>query len=114
MKLPHTNLISEGLPVFDLHSNTSINAFDSSLSFCPESDQTSGSILYAQNKYCDKENRVYKYNVRDCSDLNDKRLFYAYETTINPEDWRQMDREDISNLALPGDEPHLKDGLWNG
>ncbi|AUB43032.1 hypothetical protein COO91_09188 (plasmid) [Nostoc flagelliforme CCNUN1] len=47
--------------------------------------------------------------------MNETLLFYeAYTVTITPEDWRQMDREDISNLALPGDEPHLKNGLWNG
>ncbi|MEG4805843.1 hypothetical protein QUB63_35295 [Microcoleus sp. ARI1-B5] len=43
-----------------------------------------------------------------------RRLFYeAYAATISPEDWRQMDREDILRLALPGDEPHLLWGLWN-
>jgi hypothetical protein len=24
-----------------------------------------------------------------------------------------MDKQDILKLALPGDEPHLRDGLWN-
>lgn len=101
--------------MFDLHSNTSIDAFGSSLSFCPESDQTPGSILYAQYICCDRDNRVDKHDARDCSCLNERRLFYeAYAAAITPEDWRQMDREDISNLALPGDEAHLKDGLWNG
>lgn len=43
-----------------------------------------------------------------------RRLFYeAYASTISPEHWRQMDREDILKLALPGDEPHLRYGLWN-
>jgi len=43
-----------------------------------------------------------------------RRLFYeAYAVTISPEDWRQMDREEIFRLALQGDEPHLRDGLWN-
>jgi hypothetical protein len=43
-----------------------------------------------------------------------RRLFYeAYAAAISPEEWRQMDREDIIRLALPGDEPHLRDGLWN-
>jgi hypothetical protein len=43
-----------------------------------------------------------------------RRLFYeAYAATISPEDWRQMDREDILRLALPGDEPQLQDGIWN-
>lgn len=43
-----------------------------------------------------------------------RRLFYeTYASTISPEHWRQMDREDILRLALPGDEPHLQDGLWN-
>lgn len=47
--------------------------------------------------------------------IEEKRnLFYeAYARTISPEDWRQMDREDIVRLALPGDEHQLKDGLWN-
>lgn len=41
--------------------------------------------------------------------IDEKRqLFYeAYAATISPEDWRQMDREDILRLALPGDEPPL-------
>lgn len=43
-----------------------------------------------------------------------RRLFFeAYASTISPEDWRQMDREDILRLALPGDELHTKDGGWN-
>ena len=43
-----------------------------------------------------------------------RRLFYeAYAATISPENWREMDREDILRLALPGDEPHLFWGLWN-
>lgn len=43
-----------------------------------------------------------------------RRLFYeTYASTISPEHWREMDREDILKLALPGDEPHLQDGLWN-
>lgn len=41
-------------------------------------------------------------------------LFYkTYAQSISPEDWRIMDRQDILKLALPGDEPHLKQGLWN-
>ncbi|MDY7015215.1 MAG: hypothetical protein SVX43_16785 [Cyanobacteriota bacterium] len=43
-----------------------------------------------------------------------RRLFYeAYAATISPDDWRNMDRQDILNLALTGDEPHLLWGLWN-
>jgi hypothetical protein len=43
-----------------------------------------------------------------------RRLFYeAYASTISPEDWRAMDREDILRLALPGDEKHLQGGEWN-
>lgn len=43
-----------------------------------------------------------------------RQLFYeTYAASISPEHWRQMDREDILRLALPGDEPHLQDGLWN-
>lgn len=43
-----------------------------------------------------------------------RRLFYeTYAKTISPEDWRRMDREDILRLALPGDEPYLRDGQWN-
>lgn len=43
-----------------------------------------------------------------------RRLFYeAYAATISPEDWRNMDKEDIVKLALMGDEPHLQNGLWN-
>jgi hypothetical protein len=57
---------------------------------------------------------------RDAFDLmplsiSEKRdLFYkAYAATISPEDWRQMDREDILRLALAGDETHLACGRWN-
>ena len=43
-----------------------------------------------------------------------RRLFYeTYAASISPENWRQMDREDILRLALPGDEPQLQDGIWN-
>lgn len=43
-----------------------------------------------------------------------RRLFYeTYAATISPEDWRKMDRLDILELALPGDETHLNDGQWN-
>lgn len=43
-----------------------------------------------------------------------RKIFYeTYASTISPEDWRRMDKQDILKLALPGDEPHLKDGLWN-
>lgn len=43
-----------------------------------------------------------------------RRLFYeAYAKSISPQDWQQMQKEEIIKLALPGDEPHLKDGLWN-
>ncbi len=47
--------------------------------------------------------------------LDEKRqLFYeTYARTISPEDWRNMDREDILRLALVGDEPQLRDGFWN-
>jgi hypothetical protein len=101
--------------VFDLHSNTSINAFDSSLSLCLESDYTPGLVFDDQNSFCDQDNRNFKQDARDISALNEISLFYeTYATTISSEDWRQMDREDILNLALPGDELHLKDGLWNG
>ena len=41
-------------------------------------------------------------------------LFYeAYARTISPDNWRQMDREEILRLALPGDEQQLRDGFWN-
>lgn len=43
-----------------------------------------------------------------------RQLFYeTYAASISPEEWRAIDREDILRLALAGDEPHLKDGLWN-
>lgn len=47
--------------------------------------------------------------------ISEKRdLFYkAYAATISPEDWRQMDREDILRLALAGDEAHAAFGAWN-
>jgi hypothetical protein len=47
--------------------------------------------------------------------ISEKRqLFYeAYARTISPENWRQMDREEIIRLALPGDEEPLQEGRWN-
>jgi hypothetical protein len=43
-----------------------------------------------------------------------RKVFYeAYAATISPEDWRQMDIDEILKLALPGDEPHMQWGLWN-
>jgi hypothetical protein len=43
-----------------------------------------------------------------------RRLFYeSYAQSISPENWRQMDREDILRLALPGDENQLQNGIWN-
>lgn len=47
--------------------------------------------------------------------IDEKRelLYRVYASTISPGDWTQMDREDILELALPGGEPHLQDGLWN-
>ena len=43
-----------------------------------------------------------------------RRLFYeAYAATISPQEWKQMEIEEIIRLALPGDEPQLRDGLWN-
>lgn len=44
-----------------------------------------------------------------------RKLFYeTYAATISPQDWQRMDKQDILRLALPGDEPHLQNGLWNG
>lgn len=47
--------------------------------------------------------------------IDEKRqLFYeTYAVTISPENWREMDRAEIINLALAGDEPRLKWGFWN-
>ena len=42
-----------------------------------------------------------------------ERFYKAYAETISPEDWRQMDREDILRLALAGDEAHVAFGVWN-
>jgi hypothetical protein len=43
-----------------------------------------------------------------------RRLFYeSYAQSISPENWRQMDREEILRLALPGDEEQFQDGAWN-
>lgn len=42
-----------------------------------------------------------------------RRLFYeTYAASISPQQWREMDREDIIRLALPGDEPQFKGGKW--
>lgn len=52
------------------------------------------------------------FGERPLSVSEKRRLFYeAYAATISPEEWRRMDREEILKLALPGDEPQLKD--WN-
>lgn len=47
--------------------------------------------------------------------IDEKRqLFYeTYAATISPENWREMDRAEIVNLALAGDEPQLRWGFWN-
>ena len=41
------------------------------------------------------------------------RFYKTYAASISPEMWRQMDREEILDLALPGDERHLLRGRWN-
>ena len=46
-------------------------------------------------------------------DQKRERFYQAYAETISPEDWREMDREDILRLALAGDEVHVAFGLWN-
>jgi AraC-like DNA-binding protein len=47
-----------------------------------------------------------------------RRMFYeAYAATIRPEDWRQMDREDILRLAIMGDgtrKNEIEEEFWNG
>lgn len=47
--------------------------------------------------------------------IEEKReLFYAtYAASISPEKWREMDRQEIIELALAGDEEHMQGGLWN-
>ena len=47
--------------------------------------------------------------------IDEKRtLFYkTYAASISPADWRKMDRQDILNLALAGDEEEASYGLWN-
>lgn len=47
--------------------------------------------------------------------IDEKRqLFYeTYASTISPQQWLEMDREDILRLALPGDEPQIAEGKWN-
>ena len=43
-----------------------------------------------------------------------RRLFYeAYATSISPSEWREMEMKDILELALSGDEDHVKGGKWN-
>lgn len=43
-----------------------------------------------------------------------RRLFYeTYAATISPDNWREMDKEEILKLALLGDEPQVAWGLWN-
>ena len=45
--------------------------------------------------------------------ISEKRQFFyeTYAAAISPDGWREMDREEILRLALPGDEPQLAD--WN-
>lgn len=47
--------------------------------------------------------------------ISDKRrIFYeAYAASISPQEWKEMDQEDILRLALPGDEPHMRGSTWN-
>jgi hypothetical protein len=43
-----------------------------------------------------------------------RKLFYeTYAASISPQQWMEMDREEILRLALPGDESQLQGGLWN-
>jgi hypothetical protein len=46
-----------------------------------------------------------------------RRMFYeAYAATISPEEWRQMDREDILRLAILGDgtrKNEIEEGFWS-
>lgn len=46
-----------------------------------------------------------------------RRIFYeSYAATISPEEWRQMDREDILRLAILGDgtrKNEIEEGFWN-
>ena len=43
-----------------------------------------------------------------------RQLFYeTYAASISPEQWHEMDKQDIINLALAGDESQFKWGLWN-
>lgn len=43
-----------------------------------------------------------------------RRQFYeSYAKSISPEGWLYMDRAEILDLALLGDEPHMAGGLWN-
>lgn len=39
--------------------------------------------------------------------------FVDWEEEASKIDWWAADKEDVENLALPGDEPHLKGGYWN-
>jgi hypothetical protein len=47
-----------------------------------------------------------------------RRIFYeSYAATIRPEDWRQMDREDILRLAILGDgtrRDEIEEEFWEG
>lgn len=43
-----------------------------------------------------------------------RRLFYeAYAASISPEEWKLMGKDEIIQLALAGDERHLKGGYWD-
>jgi len=54
------------------------------------------------------------FHLASLSIAEKRQLFYeTYAATISPENWRQMDREEILRLALPGDEPQLLEGQWN-
>lgn len=57
---------------------------------------------------------IFAFGHQPLSIEDKRRLFYEeYAKTISPDNWRTMDRIDILRLALPGDEEHLSDGLWN-
>ena len=46
------------------------------------------------------------------SDTERERFYRSYAASISAEDWKAMERAEIDQLALPGNEQHISDNCW--
>lgn len=53
------------------------------------------------------------HSARSTLDAEREQFYRTDAANLSVEDWRRMDREDIAQITLLGDEPHLADGRWN-